>query len=52
MSLLIRRSNLLFPMNDAGAVDNAWRHNADAITLAIDGKLAADAVTRAIASAA
>ena len=52
MSLLIRRSNLLVPMNDAGAADNAWRHNADAITLVLDGKLAADAVTRAIASAA
>ena len=48
---LTRRSNLLVPINDAGAVDNAWRHNADAITLILDGTPAADAVKRAIASA-
>ncbi len=52
MSLLIRRSNLLVPINDAGAVSNAWRHNADAITLVIDGNPPADAVRSAIASAA
>lgn len=52
MSLLIRRSNLLVPINDSGAVGNAWRHNADAITLVLDGNPAADAVKSAIASAA
>ena len=31
MSILIRRSNLLVPMSDPGQVDNAWRHDADAI---------------------
>ena len=36
MSLLVRRSNLLVPMSDAKAVANAWRHNADAITLILD----------------
>ena len=33
MPLLIRRSNLLVALTDAHAVANAWRHNADAITL-------------------
>ncbi len=55
MSLLVRRSNLLVAMGDGGAVANAWRHNADAVTLALDGKPSADtvqAVKAAMASAA
>lgn len=52
MSLLVRRSNLLVPINNASAVNNAWQYNADAITLVLDGKTSADAVKRAIASAA
>jgi citrate lyase subunit beta/citryl-CoA lyase len=31
--MLIRRSNLLVDASDAAAVDNAWRHDADAVTL-------------------
>ncbi len=42
MSILVRRSNLLVPVTDAGAVRQAWRHNADAITLDLeDGVIAA-----------
>ena len=37
MSILIRRSNLLVPAADAAAVRDAWRHNADAITLSLRG---------------
>ena len=33
--MLIRRSNLLVPAADAAAVRDAWRHGADAITLAL-----------------
>jgi citrate lyase subunit beta/citryl-CoA lyase len=33
MAILVRRSNLLVPVADAAAVNSAWRHNADAITL-------------------
>jgi citrate lyase subunit beta/citryl-CoA lyase len=35
--MLIRRSNLLVPIGDADAVNNAWRHGADAITLDLEG---------------
>ena len=54
MSILIRRSNLLVRIADAVAVASAWRHNADAITLDLDG---ADSAARtnvrdAIAAAA
>src|SRR4051794_8074000 len=31
--MLIRRSNLLVPLADVGAVVDAWEHNADAVTL-------------------
>jgi citrate lyase subunit beta/citryl-CoA lyase len=31
--MLIRRSNLLVPIGDAAAVNVAWRHGADAVTL-------------------
>jgi citrate lyase subunit beta/citryl-CoA lyase len=31
--MLIRRSNLLVPLTDAAAVRDAWRHDADAVTL-------------------
>jgi citrate lyase subunit beta / citryl-CoA lyase len=34
--ILIRRSNLLVPMSDPRQVDNAWRHDADAITLDLE----------------
>lgn len=37
MNLLVRRSNLQVPMRDADAVAHAWRHNADAVTLDIEG---------------
>lgn len=37
MPILVRRSNLLVPITDAAAVGNAWRHNADAITLDLEG---------------
>jgi hypothetical protein len=36
MALLIRRSNLLVPMTHAQSVSQAWRHNADAITLDLE----------------
>lgn len=52
MNLLVRRSNLLVPMGDTGAVASAWKHNADAITLDLTGNASArDAVKAAIASA-
>ena len=38
MSILVRRSNLLVSMLDAYAVANAWKHNADAVTLDIGAK--------------
>lgn len=44
MDILVRRSNLLVPVADKVAVGNAWRHNADAITLDLAG---ADAAARA-----
>jgi len=36
MALLIRRSNLLVPMTNPQSVSQAWRHNADAITLDLE----------------
>ncbi|HEV7801826.1 MAG TPA: aldolase/citrate lyase family protein [Burkholderiales bacterium] len=36
MPILVRRSNLLVSIADADAVADAWRHNADAITLSLD----------------
>jgi len=42
MPLLIRRSNLLVAVTDADAVANAWRHDADAITLDLEEGVAAD----------
>src|SRR3990172_6916840 len=42
MSVLVRRSNLMVPVTDAERVGQAWRHNADAITLDLeDGVVAA-----------
>jgi citrate lyase subunit beta/citryl-CoA lyase len=35
--MLIRRSNLLVPIGDADAMNNAWRHGADAIALDLEG---------------
>jgi citrate lyase subunit beta/citryl-CoA lyase len=46
--MLIRRSNLLAPIAD---VAGAWRHNADAITLALPGGDARAGVKEAIAAA-
>jgi citrate lyase subunit beta/citryl-CoA lyase len=37
MNILVRRSNLQVLMSDRGAVAGAWKHNADAVTLALDG---------------
>jgi len=37
MGILVRRSNLLIRVTDADAVKSAWRHNADAITLDLEG---------------
>ena len=37
MAILVRRSNLLVRINDGAAVKSAWRHNADAITLELEG---------------
>src|SRR5260221_4044601 len=36
MAILVRRSNLVVPVTDAGKVNDAWRHNADAITLDLE----------------
>lgn len=33
MTILVRRSNLILPATDAGAIADAWSHNADAVTL-------------------
>ena len=44
MTILVRRSNLLVRLADAEAIKAAWRHNADAITLDLDG---ADSAARA-----
>lgn len=53
MNILVRRSNLLVPMRDTRAAANAWKHNADAITLALeDYANDRDLVKAAIASAA
>jgi citrate lyase subunit beta/citryl-CoA lyase len=41
VAILVRRSNLLVRVADADAVSSAWRHNADAVTLDLEG---ADAV--------
>lgn len=42
MAILVRRSNLMVPVTDADMVSQAWRHNADAITLDLeDGVVAA-----------
>ncbi len=53
MSLLVRRSNLMVAAGDAATVADAWRHNADAITLDLSSNGAArDGVKAAIASVA
>jgi citrate lyase subunit beta/citryl-CoA lyase len=36
MAILIRRSNLLIPVTNAALVSQAWRHDADAITLDLE----------------
>lgn len=41
MAILVRRSNLMVPVTDAHAVSEAWRHNADAITLDLEGGIVA-----------
>jgi citrate lyase subunit beta/citryl-CoA lyase len=42
MAILVRRSNLMVPVTDADLLSQAWRHNADAITLDLeDGVVAA-----------
>jgi citrate lyase subunit beta / citryl-CoA lyase len=54
MTILVRRSNLLVRIADADAVKSAWRHNADAITLDLEGadSAARGRVKEAIATAA
>lgn len=37
MGILVRRSNLIVRINDSAAIKNAWRYNADAITLDLEG---------------
>ena len=34
--ILVRRSNLLVPLNDASAIAECWRMDADAVTLDLD----------------
>ncbi|PYM97291.1 MAG: CoA ester lyase, partial [Candidatus Rokuibacteriota bacterium] len=36
MAILVRRSNLLAPITDAERVNQAWRSDADAITLDLE----------------
>ncbi len=53
MSYLIRRSNLMVSMGDEAAIAASWQHNADAVTLNVEGHAAQRAgVKAAIASAA
>jgi citrate lyase subunit beta/citryl-CoA lyase len=42
LPILVRRSNLLIPVTDAERVANAWRHQADAITLDLEAGVAAE----------
>ena len=46
MTILVRRSNLVVPVAAAGDVNQAWRHNADAITLDPGGDAGAGARVR------
>ena len=41
MAILVRRSNLMVPVTAAEMVKQAWRHNADAITLDLEDGVAA-----------
>jgi citrate lyase beta subunit len=41
-TLLVRRSNLLLPVTDAAQAAEAWRHDADAVTLDLEDGVAAD----------
>jgi len=52
MDILVRRSNLLVSVADDAGVANAWRHNADAVTLDFAGAGDAARVRDAIASVA
>jgi citrate lyase subunit beta / citryl-CoA lyase len=47
MAILVRRSNLMVPVNDADSVSQAWRHNADAITLDLEDSVLAAGNARA-----
>ena len=51
MNLLVRRSNLMVPAADAAAVADAWRHNADAITLDLTGNAGARGTLKATIAA-
>lgn len=46
MNILVRRSNLIVPVTDTARVRDAWRHDADAITLDLE---AVDAAHKAAA---
>ncbi len=48
MSLLVRRSNLLVCAGDSEAVAHAWRHNADAVTLHLEGSTVARGEIKAL----
>ncbi|MCC7080844.1 MAG: hypothetical protein IT530_09255 [Burkholderiales bacterium] len=58
MAILVRRSNLLVSLDDGAAVKEAWRHDADAVTLDLEAVPAArkaearGAIAQAIAAAA
>jgi citrate lyase subunit beta/citryl-CoA lyase len=41
MTLLVRRTNLLISLDDDAALDGAWRHDADAVTLDLEAVPAA-----------
>jgi citrate lyase subunit beta/citryl-CoA lyase len=45
--MLIRRSNLVVPITDTASVTEAWRHNADAVTLDLEDGVAASSKSAA-----
>ena len=45
--MLIRRSNLVVPITDTASVTDAWRHNADAVTLDLEDGVVASSKSAA-----
>ena len=45
--MLIRRSNLVVPITDTSSVTEAWRHNADAVTLDLEDGVVASSTSAA-----